>query len=231
MKIQQAQLGKPGNGKQPKTKVMKPYLIGIAGGSASGKSRFLRQISQLLGEQATVLSLDDFYKPFEEQSSDENGVVNFDVPDSINKQHFLKALRQLQEGQSITIEEYHFNNPDAADKTYKHLESRPILLIEGLFIFYFKEVFDQLDLKVFINADDKIRFARRIARDTKERGISPEMVAYQWDHHVIPCFEKFLHPFRNKVDLVVNNNQSFDKALRILHQYLESESTWRTNLQ
>lgn len=210
---------------------MKPYLIGIAGGSASGKSRFLRQLSKSLGDRATVLSLDDFYKPFEEQCPDENGVVNFDVPDSINKKNFLDALSQLQAGKSITIEEYHFNNPDVADKTYKNLESRPIVLIEGLFIFYFKEVFEQLDLKVFINTDEKIRFARRIARDTRERGISPEMVTYQWDHHVIPCFEKYLLPFKDKVDIVVNNNNSFEKALRILHQYLESESTWRTSLQ
>lgn len=210
---------------------MKPYLIGIAGGSASGKSRFLRQLSALLGSNATVLSLDDFYKPIKEQCTDQNGVVNFDVPESISKAKFLESLETLQNGHSVTIEEYHFNNPDKTEKTYKELESRPIILIEGLFVFYFKEVFEQLDLKVFIHADNDVRFQRRMNRDTQERGITSEMVTYQWENHVIPCFEKFLAPFKNRVDVVVNNNHSFDKALRILHQYLESESEWRTSLQ
>jgi len=197
------------------------YLIGIAGGSASGKSRFLRQLSQALGEKATVLSLDDFYKPYDEQSPDENGVVNFDLPESIDKERFLSVMHQLKSGKSVTIEEYHFNNPNVSDTTYKQLESRPVILIEGLFIFHFKEVFKALDLKVYINADEQIRFARRIARDTKERGISPEMVTYQWNNHVIPCFENYLLPYKDKVDLVVNNNHSFEQALRILHRYLE----------
>jgi len=208
----------------------KPYLVGIAGGSASGKSRFLRQLAQKLGSSVSILSLDDFYKPIEEQEKDENGVVNFDLPNSINKVFFLKCLESLKNGEDLALKEYHFNNPNTSAIRIKTIQYKPVILIEGLFIFYFKEVFEELDIKIFIQADDQIRFARRIARDTSERGITPEMVTYQWYNHVKPAYETYLKPFKDKVDLVVNNNKSFDKALRILHLHLEQEAQWRANL-
>ncbi|MBI1182979.1 uridine kinase [bacterium] len=202
---------------------MKPYFVGIAGGSASGKSRFLRQLATLLQHDISVVSLDDFYKPLAEQCTDANGHVNFDLPESIDQKTLFNCVLQLKQGLDVSIKEYHFNNPQVSGETFKVVKARPVILLEGLFIFHFQEIFDLLDLKVFIQADDSIRFARRIARDTRERGISPEMVSYQWHHHVQPAYQQYLSPFTNKVDLIVNNNQSFDKALRILHQHLQSE--------
>lgn len=207
-----------------------PYLVGIAGGSASGKSRFLRQLATKLETTVSVLSLDDFYKPVEEQEVDENGVVNFDLPKSINKEYFLECLNLLKEGKDIKLREYNFNNPNTTEVRYKHIPYKPVVLIEGLFIFHFKEVFNELNLKIFISADDQIRFARRIARDTAERGITPEMVTYQWHNHVKPSYEAYLKPYKDKVDLVINNNKSFEKALLILHLHLEQEAQWRANL-
>ncbi len=210
---------------------MSPYLVGIAGGSASGKSRFLRQLSEKLQSKAAILSLDDFYKPVHEQEKDQNGVVNFDLPNSIDKKELLFCLDQLKMGNDLKLKEYDFNNPNTTETKFKYIEARPIILIEGLFIFYFNEVFSELDLKIFIHADEQIRFARRIARDTQERGITPEMVTYQWTNHVKPSFDEYLKPFENKVDFIVNNNRSFDKALNILHLHLDKEAQWRTNLQ
>ncbi|MFY0673830.1 MAG: uridine kinase [Bacteroidia bacterium] len=200
----------------------KPYLVGITGGSASGKSRFLRKISGLLNKKVAVLSLDDFYKPIEKQKKDENGIVNFDLPESIDRAQLVLCLNQLKAGNSVKLKEYDFNNPNTTEARFKTVESRPIILIEGLFIFHFQEVFSELDLKIFIHADDQIRFARRIARDTQERGITPEMVTYQWQNHVKPSYNDFLAPYKNKVDLVVNNNRSFDEALIMLHQFLQN---------
>ncbi|MGB0430696.1 MAG: uridine kinase family protein [Bacteroidia bacterium] len=210
---------------------MKPYLVGIAGGSASGKSRFLRQLSTKLLNKVSILSLDDFYKPVDQQQKDENGVVNFDLPDSINKDHLLNCLNDLKNGKDLKLREYDFNNPNKTEDHYKHVAAKPIILIEGLFIFYFKEVFSELDLKIFIHADEQIRFARRIARDTQERGITPEMVTYQWNHHVKPSFDQYLKPFKNKVDIIVNNNNNFVNTLNILHIHLEYQAEWQTNLQ
>lgn len=198
----------------------KPYVVGIAGGSASGKSRFLRQLAQLLPQKVTVLSFDDFYKPEIEQLRDENGYPNFDIPQSVDLQAFLQCLQNLKKGKNVKIKEYHFNNPNQKIDTFKDLKAQPIILLEGLFIFHFPEVFTQLDLSIFIHADEEIRFARRMARDTSERGISPEMVSYQWNFHVKPSFQLYLAPYKNQVDLVVNNNESFQKTLHILHQHL-----------
>jgi uridine kinase len=202
----------------------KPYLVGITGGSASGKSRFLRQISTLLSKKAAVLSLDDFYKPIEQQQKDANGIVNFDLPESIDRAHLVTCLGKLKSGETLKLKAYDFNNPNTTEDHFKNIEPRPIILIEGLFIFHFEEVFSELDLKIFIHADDQIRFARRIARDTQERGITPEMVTYQWQNHVKPSYNEYLAPYKSKVDLVVNNNRSFDEALMILHQYLENRA-------
>lgn len=202
----------------------KPYLVGITGGSASGKSRFLRQISSLLNDKAAIVSLDDFYKPIEQQQKDANGIVNFDLPESIDRAHLVTCLEKLKSGENLKLREYDFNNPNTTEESFKTIEPRPILLIEGLFIFHFFEVFNELDLKIFIHADDQIRFSRRIARDTQERGITPKMVTYQWQNHVKPSYNKYLAPYKNKVDLIINNNRCFDEALMILHQYLQQRA-------
>lgn len=209
----------------------KPYIVGIVGGSASGKSRLINSLSRSCARFITVISLDDFYKPIQEQLKDDKGVVNFDLPQSIDREHFSNCVVELCAGQDICIDEYHFNNPEKTDVVKKPLKAKPVILVEGLFVFHFKEVREMLDLSVFVHADERIRFERRRKRDSIERGISNEMIEYQWNEHVKPAFEQYLKPYKNQVDLVINNNKSFDKALSILQHHLESKAAWQTNLQ
>lgn len=207
----------------------KPYVVGLAGGSASGKSRLLSLIHQSLSPMICVVGLDDFYRPLHQQPRDSQGQYNFDEPESIDRHKLVNCVKSLIEGKEMAVAEYTYNHPKRQDIHTKWLHPKPIVLVEGLFVLHYSELQPVLDLKVFVHADESLRFQRRLQRDTKERGIAPEMVAYQWQHHVMPSFEKYLLPCMSQADLIVNNNQGFDKALRILQQHLLSEATWRTN--
>ena len=209
----------------------RPYIVGLAGGSASGKSLLIEKLFDCCAGFVTVISLDDFYKPIEEQEVDAQGVVNFDLPQSINRSYFEECVTNLCSGQDVVIDEYHFNNPERTKTNQKTLKTNPIILVEGLFVFHFQEIWGLLDLSIFVHADDQIRYRRRKKRDITERGIPLKMIDYQWNNHVVPAYEQYLKPFRDKVDLVINNNKSFDKALRILQQHLESKAAWQANLQ
>jgi uridine kinase len=208
---------------------IKPYVVGLAGGSASGKSLLLSFLQQTIGSVICVVGLDDFYLPLHLQPKDDQGQFNFDEPQGIDRKKLVDCVTTLIEGKGVAIEEYAYNHPERREKTTKWLPAKPIILVEGLFVLFYEEMWPLLDLKVFIHADEALRYKRRLERDTKVRGIAPEMVDYQWRNHVNPSYEKYLAPCMSQADLVVNNNQGFDKALRILQQHLHSEAAWRTN--
>ena len=147
----------------------RPHIIGIAGGSASGKTSFLRDLQDLLPSgSVSIVSQDNYYKPIHEQERDDNGEVNFDLPTSIRRERFHEDLVSLKEGRSIKKTEYTFNNKDSEAKEIV-VESAPIIIIEGLFIFYFEEIREMLDLRVFLDAHEDIKLKRRIKRDAEER--------------------------------------------------------------
>ncbi len=199
----------------------KPYIVGITGGSASGKTQFLKALrNEFSPSELCVISQDDYYLPIEHQQKDENGEVNFDLPESIDKEKLLNHLKWLGEGKPIEKFSYNFNNPNK-EKEKIILHPAPIILIEGLFIFYFQEVFDLLDLKIFVEAGEDIKLQRRINRDTNERGIAYEMVLYQWHNHVQPAFQKFLLPYKESADLIILNNKHFDNSLQVVKNHFK----------
>lgn len=186
----------------------KPLLVGITGCSASGKTYFLNQLVKQLGpEHVSVLSQDNYYRPREHQISDSNGVVNFDLPSAIDDLALAKDLSLLKKGITIEREEYTFNNPNAVPKLIITPPKR-IIVIEGIFVFHFKEVYQQLDLKVFIDADENLMLKRRIQRDAVERGYDRDDVIYRFKHHVIPMYRQYILPYRKKADCIIENNES-----------------------
>ena len=201
----------------------KPYLIGIAGGSSSGKTSFLNQLVELMPENSiSVISQDNYYYPKEQQSLDENGKHNFDLPTSIDRTSFHTDINQLLQGKEVRKKEYTFNNPNAVPREIITPAS-PVVLVEGLFVFYYKEVLESLDLRVFIEADENVKLKRRLKRDFEERGYSEESVLYQWSNHVVPAYENFLLPFRHLADIIIMNNYSYQESLNILAYYLKSK--------
>jgi len=195
---------------------MRPYLIGITGGSGSGKTYFLNSLlNQFKPDEICLLSQDNYYLPRDQQPRDENGVKNFDTPQSINFEEFAADVAQLKAGNGFERYEYTFNNPDVEPKllTFK---AAPIVVIEGLFVMHYPEVDSLLDLRIFIEAKDHIKLKRRIIRDKVERGYDLDDVLYRFEKHVMPSYDKYLEPLRHKSDIIVPNNQHIDSALEVL---------------
>jgi len=200
---------------------MKPLLIGICGGSGSGKTSFIRRLRERFPEnKLCIVSQDDYYLPREQQHKDNNDEYNFDLPKSFDKKAFRRDIQRLLDGETVSREEYTFNNAAVAAKILT-FQPAPVIVIEGLFVFHYKKVARMIDLKVFINAKENLKVIRRIMRDQVERGYPIEDVLYKYQHHVLPSFEKFILPYKEEADLVVNNNHNFDRGLDVLSSYIE----------
>ena len=198
------------------------FIIGISGGSGSGKTSFIRDIKEHFSdEEICFLSQDDYYKPRELQKEDENGIKNFDLPESIELDEFYFDLVKLNNGMEVEREEYTFNNEKSAPGLLR-FKPEPIIIIEGLFVFYEPKLFNMMDMKIIIHATDTQKIIRRIKRDRVERNYPLEDVLYRYEHHVLPSFESCIYPFINKVDLVINNNKNYDMGRDMLIAYLKT---------
>jgi uridine kinase len=185
----------------------KPFIIGVAGGSGSGKTFFLKCfLNHFSPEEVCLVSQDDYYIPVPpDMTAEENKMYNFDLPDTIDHQHFESDIKKLVNGQTVLKKEYLFNKPGVVPKTLE-IKPAPILIVEGLFILYFRDIADQLDLKIFIDADDDIALQRRLKRDLMERGYSHDDVMYKWVNHVVPAYKEYLLPYKDECDRVITNN-------------------------
>ncbi len=184
----------------------KPYVIGIAGSSGSGKTFFLKSFLNHFDEnQITLISQDDYYIPANTKTREENRLYNFDLPTAINREAFYKDIKDLFEGKTVYKEEYTFNNPDLTPKILE-IKPAPILIVEGLFIFHYGEINELLDFRVFLDADEDVALRRRLKRDLIERGYDEDDVKYKWVEHVVPSYNQYLLPYREGCDEVIVNN-------------------------
>ena len=198
-----------------------PIVIGIAGGSGSGKSTILNSLADSLPKNSvTLFSQDNYYRPIEEQFIDENGMVNFDLPTAINQTQFLQDLLLLKSGKPIEIAEYGFNNRECETQILK-ISPKKIIVCEGLFIFCNSEIDKQLDLRLYVDVPEKERLRRRIERDGKDRNYPESDVRYRWKHHVRPAELEFLEPFRESADFIIDNTVSYQADLDLAIKRIE----------
>jgi uridine kinase len=198
-----------------------PYIIGITGGSGSGKTRFIRELAKHFSEdQVCLLSQDNFYFPRNLQPVDENQIQNFDKPESIDLDRMVSCLTMLSTGQTVELEEYTYNNPALPRKKIALFPAR-VILVEGIYLMHHQGIRDLIDFKIFIQAMEHIMLTRRIIRDQKERGYDLEDVLYRYQHHVMPNFRKYILPFRDSCDIIINNNSGFEHALKLMKSYIE----------
>lgn len=199
-----------------------PYVVGLAGGSASGKTSILNDLVAEFGRnEVSMISQDNYYFERHLQVKDENGEINFDLPTAIDSEAFHNDVSKLLLGERVITKEYTYNNP-GADTTMLAIEPASILIIEGLFVFHFSEIADKMDLKVYVDAKEEIKLKRRILRDAMERGYPESDVRYRWSNHVMPSYHRYLRPHRDTCDLIITNNHSYEKGLQVLIHHLKA---------
>lgn len=184
----------------------KPYVIGIAGSSGSGKTFFLKSFLNHFGPtDITLISQDDYYIPANTKTQEENRLYNFDLPTAIDRKAFYRDIKDLFDGKTIYKQEYTFNNPNIKPKVLE-IKPAPILIVEGLFIFHYEEVNELLDYRIFLDANEDVALERRLKRDLIERGYDHDDVMYKWVNHVVPSYNTYLLPYRETTDRVIINN-------------------------
>ena len=184
----------------------KPYIVGIAGGSGSGKTFFLNCfLNHFSTGEVTLISQDDYYHPVGEMTAEENKLYNFDLPHTIDDERFHTDIQKLIAGEMVYKNEYTFNQYNAKPKLLT-IKPAPILIVEGLFILHFETISGLLDMKIFIDTEEEIALERRIKRDLIERGYSKDDVLYKWVNHVMPAYQEFLLPYRDQCNKVITNN-------------------------
>ncbi len=173
-------------------------------------------------EDVCLISQDNYYKAREHQIKDLNGIVNFDLPSCIDDEAYAHDLLRVSQGETIYRTEYTFNNPNVEPRQLA-FRPAPIVVVEGIFVFYFEEIARLLDLKVYIDAKEYIKLQRRIVRDKVERGYDLDDVLYRYTNHVAPTYEKYIKPYKNDADIVIPNNNNFERGLEVLTTYLNTK--------
>ncbi len=181
----------------------KPYVIGIAGGTGSGKTTFSRElVASLMTNRIVYISHDSYYRDLSNLPFSERVKVNFDHPDALETDLLIKHLETLCRGEAVDIPVYDFVQHTRSQEV-EHIEPKPVILVEGILIFAVKELRDLMDMKIFVDTDADIRFMRRLTRDIEERGRSLKSVCDQYINVVRPMHEAFVEPSKVYADIIV----------------------------
>ena len=194
-------------------------IIGIAGGSGSGKTTVVNEIARRMrktaGENVTVIPQDSYYKDQGHLSMEERQALNFDHPDSIDWTLLVKQLKELKAGKAIDQPTYSYITCTRQAETV-HVEPSDIIIVEGILIFTCKELMDELDIKVFVDADDDDRLMRVITRDIVERGKNVEWVIDRYTKTVKPMYLQFIAPSKRYADIIVPQGGHNKVAINVL---------------
>jgi uridine kinase len=191
-------------------------LIGIAGGTGSGKTSIANFLLKKFGnDQLIILEQDSYYKNNSTLSLDERIQQNFDHPDAIDIDLFNKQLLSLLDGESVEIPIYDFSIHTRRNQR-KLVKPRRIIVIEGILTLYFESLRKLMDIKVFVDTPEKIRFNRRLSRDVKERGRTTNSVTNQYEKTVQPMYNQFVKPSRKFANIIINDGVQNKEAIDAL---------------
>ena len=195
----------------------KTTIIGIAGGSASGKSTISRKLKEKYENvnTVTVIRQDDYYKDQSLLSMEERTKTNYDHPATFDNELFVSHLKKLMNGESIEKPEYDYVIHNRKKET-KIVHPTKVIIIEGILVLEEKKIRDCADVKIFVSCDDDIRFIRRLKRDIVDRGRNMESVIAQWLATVKPMFNKFVKPSSKYADIIIPNDNKHDVAVDFL---------------
>lgn len=201
---------------------MKTTIIGVAGGTASGKSTLVKKLQDAFkGESVITICHDYYYKAHDELSYEERTQLNYDHPSAFDTDMMIADIKKLKEGIAIDCPVYSFVNHNRTNKTLR-INPAQVIIIDGILILENQELRDLMDVKVYVDTDADVRLGRRLLRDVQERGRSIESVLSQYFCTVKPMHDEFVEPSKRYADLIVPEGGFNSVALRILIQNINS---------
>ena len=194
-------------------------IIGIAGGTASGKTTIVNKLKEMFADDVELISHDCYYKAHDDMPYEERTKLNYDHPSSFDTDRMIEDIKALKRGETIYRPVYDFSIHNRVPETVK-VEPKKVILIEGILIFENKELRDLMDIKIFVDTDADERLMRRIVRDMKYRGRTIESVITQYQTTVKPMHEEFVEPSKKYADIIIPRGGENQAAMDILKGHL-----------
>lgn len=197
-------------------------IIGITGGSGSGKTTIVRKISEIIPD-FLFIPQDNYYKSAEYMNNKNITAFNFDHPDAFDNEFIIKQLEALKNYEEVDMPQYDFVHHRRMDESIR-IKPKKLIIFEGIMIFFDKRIRDLIDLKLYVDTPDDIRFIRRLERDTTERGRTVESVIQQYIEVVRPGHYEFIEPTKRYADLIIPEGGFNQNALKVLIPFLKNIS-------
>lgn len=194
-------------------------VIGIAGGTGSGKTTLMKNIMEKFGDVVTVLSHDNYYRRNDHLTYEQRCLINYDEPAALETDLMARQLIALRQGQAIDCPVYDFAAHNRSDETVR-IEPRQVIIVEGILIFENEELRNLMDIRIFVDTDADIRICRRIKRDVNKRGRTLESVITQYQTTVKPMHEKYVEPSKKYAHIVVPEGGKNWVALDMIMEYI-----------
>lgn len=194
---------------------MNSIVIGIAGGTGSGKTTLVNRLKSVLGDEVVTLCHDYYYKANDELPLEERKKLNYDHPDSFDTEMMIRDIRALKKGLSINRPVYDFVQ-HTRDSATVEVSPTKVMIVEGILIFENRDLLAELDIKVFVDTDADVRIIRRIVRDVKERGRSLDSVISQYLNTVKIMHDEFVEPSKRKADIIIPEGGHNEVAVNML---------------
>ncbi|ACJ75951.1 uridine kinase [Thermosipho africanus H17ap60334] len=196
------------------------FIIGIGGGTGSGKTTVAQKINEIIGESnSVILPMDNYYKDMSHVPFEERKKYNYDHPDMIEFSLLVDHLKELLDGKSIKLPEYDFAQYTRTGN-FTLLDPKPVIIIEGIFALYYEELRKFYDLSIFVDAESDVRFIRRLERDIKERGRTIDSVINQYLNMVKPMHDAYVEPSKKYADLIIPRGGFNEKAINVVVEFI-----------
>ena len=180
----------------------KVMVIGIAGGTGCGKTTITKRLVQAFGGDVSVIYHDNYYKEHHSLTYEQRAALNYDSPEAFDTDMLIDAIRELKKGNCVSCPVYDYTIHDRSDKTITIKPAR-VIIVEGILIFHFKELCDEMDIRIFVDTDADVRILRRIVRDVRDRGRTLESVINQYLTTVKPMHELYVEPSKRNANIIV----------------------------